>query len=161
MFKEHPIYGEYFLISENGEILSKRTNKLLKTQINDNGYVAFSTRIGGRTGKSFCFRVHRLVAETWIENPENKPEVNHKDGDKLNNHSSNLEWATRVENANHAYNTGLVIQKKGYESPLSKFSEEDIKEIRENKNKLSCRKLSKIYGVHYRTISLILQNKIY
>lgn len=57
-------------------------------------------------------KVHRLVALAFIENPNNKPQVNHKDGNKLNNHVDNLEWVTHQENQQHAWDTGLYESKR-------------------------------------------------
>lgn len=60
-------------------------------------------------GKQTYHLLHRLVAEAHHDNPENKPEVNHKDGDVTNNHPLNLEWSTRSEQMKHAWATGLQV----------------------------------------------------
>lgn len=67
--------------------------------------------------KKFRECVHRIVARTFIPNPNNKPQVNHIDGDKLNNRLENLEWVTQSENMQHAYDIGLTNIKKGVLSP--------------------------------------------
>lgn len=73
---------------------------ILKTSISRNGYVHISLC---KNGKVKTFRVHRLIAEAFIPNPENKPQVNHIDGNRINNSLSNLEWVTRSENHLHAF----------------------------------------------------------
>lgn len=74
--------------------------------------------------------VHRIVAEAFIPNPENKPEVNHIDGNKLNCCVENLEWVTRKENARHAQDTGLYVQMKGEKHGKHKLTESDVLAIR-------------------------------
>ena len=69
-----------------GQLYSKKSKKLLSLCVSTSGYYSYNTRING---KNKLFRIHRLVAQTFIPNLENKPFVNHKDGDKLNNISRN------------------------------------------------------------------------
>lgn len=107
-----------------------------------------------RNYKSYTKLVHRLVAESFIPNPLNKKEVNHKDGNKLNNCVENLEWVTRAENAQHAVLNGLM---KSFSRKLSK---EDVDFIRSNLH-LSSRILAKMYNVSRTTIKNLRNKKTY
>jgi hypothetical protein len=98
--KDYPMYR----IGTDGRIWSEARDIMLKSHINDRGYV---NAYLSKNGKVKTLRVHRLVAEAFIPNPDNKPEVNHIDGNKLNNRVDNLEWVTRRENRQHAWDMGL------------------------------------------------------
>lgn len=102
MFKEIPGYSRY-KINESGVVRNKYRE--LKQQTSTKGYKTIC--LIGDDGKKKAVKIHRLVGLTYIENPENKPQINHKDGDKLNNHVSNLEWCTNQENMDHAHKNGL------------------------------------------------------
>ena len=109
-------------------------------------------------GTNRRFYVHRLVAQAFIPNPSNLPEVNHKDGNKLNNCVSNLEWVTRSDNAQHAWKTGLLKSPNppcGELQHASKLTENDVKQIRIDFQPGSGPKLARKYGVTPRTIYLI------
>ena len=107
-----------------------------------------------------CKTVHRLVAEAFVPNPNNKPHVNHIDGNKRNNKASNLEWVTRAENANHAYSNGLIQPSKGEDHYASKLSEKQcISLIQDILDGLTNNQLSKKYKLHSRYISLIRHKK--
>lgn len=98
-------YGNYF-ITTDGRVWSQKSNKYLKAGLNVPGYkFVFICQNGTKT----ILAVHRLVALAFIPNVENKPFVNHKDGNKLNNLVDNLEWVTRQENMNHASKNGLLV----------------------------------------------------
>ena len=83
----------------------------LKIQYIDNAYAILG--LVDDDGRHRMKSIHRLVAEAFIENPEKKRTVNHKDGDKHNNVASNLEWATYQENSKHACDTGLNPKQSG------------------------------------------------
>lgn len=93
-----------YSISDQGEVINLKTNKILKCSKDRDGYLQLSI---SSDNKSYSRRIHRLIAETFIPNPENKPQVNHIDGNKLNNHISNLEWVTAKENIRHSWSLGL------------------------------------------------------
>lgn len=99
------------------------------------------------------YLVHRLVAEAFIPNPENKPEVNHKDGNKLNCDVSNLEWVTHKENLKHACNTGLHTPNLGEQHGRHILTETDVLTIRTLlANGVPAVDIAKQYGVSNGTI---------
>jgi hypothetical protein len=105
------------------------------------------------------YDVHRLLANCFIENPYSKKEVNHMDGNKLNNDLSNLEWCTRSENASHAHKSGLINNwhPLGEMNPNSKLTTEKASLIKRNYVKGSrengLKALSERFGVSVSTIS--------
>lgn len=104
-WKEIQGYNGRYFISSNGQIKNKY-GKILKPWIR-NGYYTIGLMINK---KRTNYYIHRLVAEYFLSNPDkHRNFVNHLDGDKLNNNVSNLEWCTRQENAQHAYETGLLV----------------------------------------------------
>ena len=102
--------------------------------------------------------MHRLVAETFISNSDNKPEVNHKDGVKIHNEDYKLEWCTYKENILHSCINGLR-KSKGETRYFAKLKEIDILQIRNSSLKQI--ELAEIYKISQSVISLIKNNKIW
>lgn len=148
-------YGDYYLISNRGEIKSAITGRIRKQYTMPKGYMVCSLSLGSRSAKK-CIRVHKAVAETFIDNPENKPEVNHRDGDKSHNYADNLEWATAKENMQHAVTNGLFTPMPGCENGLAKLSEEDVVFIRKmykpRDRQFGMRALARRFNVDHSTI---------
>ena len=130
-------------------------SKLKKLTKGNHGYLKVSlVDKSNRLNKSLL--VHRLVAQTFIPNPENKETVNHKDGVKWNNKVENLEWNTSAENNRHAYDTELN-DIKGQNNGNSKLREKDIVFIRSSN--LKQRELIDMFNVSSGTISQIINRK--
>lgn len=136
VWKEIEGFESRFKISNFGNIISIngrfKGEKLLTPGIGKEGYYMTSLR---KPGTVRHVRVHTLVAETFIPIPDfliDNPQrcVNHKDGNKLNNHISNLEWVTLADNCYHALKHGL-IDNKGIKSANAKLTEADVMQIRE------------------------------
>ena len=116
-------YEGYYQISETGKVLSVR-NSFILSPTTSNGYKEVVLSVNHIKGYKL---IHRLVAEAFIPNVDNKPEVNHIDGDKLNNNINNLEWVTRVENAKHAGANGLMPS--GEKNHMVVLSKSDVNKI--------------------------------
>lgn len=121
-------YDKY-QVSNYGNVRSldyNRTGRIkeLKPYFTHDGYLMITLCKEGKRSKK---RLHRLVAEAFLENPDNKPEVNHIDGDKTNNHIFNLEYVTCKENINHAWNNGLCEQIRESSRQSVKIAQESRK----------------------------------
>lgn len=164
LWKTIKIKGEKipYKISSEGRVKSKITNKILKTTINEHGYEVVGLRV--KPKKRVTKSVHRLVAKAFVENPdpENYKEINHKDGNKLNNNMFNLEWTDRSGNMIHALKNGLKIPLKGEKHPghKQKHTDEKIHEVcKLMEQGRSNKEIHKITGVNKNTINEIRMGK--
>lgn len=142
MYKKHYTLDDYE-ITEDGQVVAKRNGKALKGQPNDKGYLRVAI------GKKRMF-VHRLVAEKYVPNPENKPQVNHINGIKTDNRACNLEWVTNQENRNHARENGLIVS--GEKVGGAKLDAEKVLYIRSNPDGMTVAELAEMFGVQRTTI---------
>jgi hypothetical protein len=99
-----------------------------------------------KNNRAKTYRLHRLVAQHFLDNPDGLPKVNHKNGDKWDNRSTNLEWCTESGNRIHAYATGLQSQ-KGERNGNAKFTSEDIQKIRDCRSVLTSHQVAELYPV--------------
>jgi hypothetical protein len=153
-----------FEISNHGRLKNALTNHIYKFDILRSGYCSVRTTLGNKNNKIHIL-IHKAVAYTFIPNPNNFREVNHRDGNKINNNVDNLEWCTSHENQKHKYDIGLFDKSKisGENNHASKLTAEDVRYIRENyiagSSTFGSYALAKIFGVSHPTILSIVHNE--
>lgn len=128
-------YEGLYKINEFGQILSLKQDKingrLLKPRLAQNGYLTIN--LYNAYGKRKTYSIHRLVAETFIPNIHEKPEINHIDEIKTNNHINNLEWVTPKENCNHGTRIKRVTMSIDYKV-VSEKNSKSIFQLDKNNN---------------------------
>lgn len=159
-------YEGLYQISNYGRVKSfpryrrHKESKILKPSCDSMGYL----KIGlNKDGDSRKFAIHRLVAQAFIPNPNNLPEVNHKDGHPLNCYVENLEWATKSENMQHAIKMGLL--KTGTNNVRAKLTAEQVRYIRKMyrpfDRKFGARALARKFNVSLAIVKDVIHGKTY
>lgn len=168
IWKDIPNYEGYYQASTEGRIRSvdriridnyHLKGRVLKNNKLKDGYKQVLLMVDNKKDYE---KVHRLVAQTFIPNPDNKPQVNHKNGNKGDNRVENLEWVTRSENMIHAYDVLGVPHNtplKGKPSLMRKLTIEQINAIK--KDGRTQKIIAKDYGACQQTISNIKTGKCY
>jgi hypothetical protein len=137
--------GEYS-ITYDGIVISNKRNLIMRTRLDRYGYELVTLHV---KGKALTRKVHRLVAEAFLENPDKLETVNHIDGIKTNNEVSNLEWMSVGDNHRHAFKTGLhSIGENRKAGKAVKLTNDDVIEIKKLiKNGYSNTEIGKLFGV--------------
>lgn len=174
-WKPIPDTNELYWISSKGKVHSRKHNKIhllkpkktFKSNRNgsrDNCHLRVTIYYNDGSNKKEL--IHRLVGLLFVPNPNNYPQINHKDGIKANNYYKNLEWGTQSMNMIHAYHTLghkqlLNTNRKGTNNNASKLTDEDVKDIRHQlaTTKTRQKDLAKQYNVTRYTINAINTNK--
>lgn len=154
-------YEGLYQVSTQGNVVSYKRNidgKILKPGKDRYGY---SIVVLQHFKDPKTQHIHRLVAKTFLKNPNNYLEVNHIDGVKTHNDVNNLEWCTREYNRKHAVQLGLYKGMKGEKNPQSKLSEDNVKEILQLrfKEKWTYTKIANRFNVHCKHVQHICRGE--
>ena len=143
-------YEGFYEVSNMGRVRSVdrifHPGRVLKSIINMYGYPT----VGLSAGRLKFFKVHRLVAQAFIPNPGNKPQVNHKNGIKTDDMADNLEWNTKSENIRHAFATNLIAPQSGEKCGASKLNERQarlVKHLKNIKPKMTYVEIGALFGI--------------
>lgn len=157
-FKEIPGFEGLYEVSTLGNVRNSRTNKVFKQSINSKGYVQICLQ---KQKKQISIKVHRLVALTFIPITNiNKNQINHIDGNKLNNNVNNLEWVTCKENIKHAHKMRLNSISNTCRNNSIIASNKLVLDIITGIYYTSCTEASKLFNLPFSTLNAMLNNRI-
>lgn len=147
------------VIRSNGTPLSV-SGRTLKAAPNSGGYLCVGL---SKADKQWVPRVHILVAQTFIGQRPAGYDINHKNGDKTDNRAENLEYVTRAQNVQHAYDNGLIIPDRGEANGNSKLTAEQVIEIRGRyaEGGISQETLGKEYGINQTQVGFIVRREVW
>ena len=163
-------YEEYYHVSvlgrikslariySNGRATIYKQQQIMNPGRDKKGYLHVVLTVGGiRT----TFKVHRVVANHFLPNIENKPEVNHKNGIKDDNRVINLEWVDQSENQLHAYKMGLSVPRQGQKHGRAKLMDQDVAVMRElyDTGKYTHTEIANEFGIHREHCAQIIRRK--
>ena len=156
--KEIKGYEGFYSVTDDGRVYSHRSEKFLSPGSTTNGYLMVMLSINGESATK---RVHRLVAEAFVDNPHDKPEVNHLDSNRKNNKASNLEWVTRRENLQHCVETRDVIDGENNYNANHSNHEAIVMRYMFHELKWDQIKIAEVFNAHYNVVYQIVRGKRY
>lgn len=154
--KDIPGFEGRYAVTEDGRVWSYKKNDFLKWMMGTHGYPYVELSCGSKKCKRCIKSVHRLVAEAFVPNPQQRPEVNHIDSNRANPNIKNLEWVNRTENMAHANAKGRIP--KGNDKTTAKLTEVEVVEIRQKYKfwEYTMKALAIEYGVSMSCIQSVL-----
>lgn len=174
IWRDIPNYEGLYQVSNLGRIkaLTRRVDKgkchrtweehVLKYGLDKKGYLRTNL---AKNGINKTIKIHRIVAEVFVPNIQNKPQVNHINGVKSDNRACNLEWVSNGENQKHAFKLGLLNDRSGENNVSAKLTWNDVEFIRKNykprDKEFGTIALSRKFNVHRKTISRIINMKLW
>jgi len=161
--EQNELFTSLYQVSNHGRLWSNNTGNFKVPSTQTEGYKILCWAIPKRMGvglknqRSIAYRVHRMVAKGFIDNPYNKPDVNHIDGVKSNNNLNNLEWCTSKENAQHSkHKLKSACYNEGHKSIYSKADEKTrrfvIDNYKQGDRQFGTRALGRMFNVDHATI---------
>lgn len=153
-------YEGFYVIDNKGDVYSlvsgRGRRKKVLIPYEKNGYLAVNLYKDGKVKHHY---IHRLVAEAFIPNPDNLPEVNHLDCNKFNNSVENLEWCDRKQNLKHSYDKGL--KRKGELHGRHKLTKNEVEQIRNLIGKMSQKEIALKFKISQPTVSAIKTGRLW